>query len=157
MAKANAALPRVITEFNRRFHRKPACRDETAFAPLPAGFDLDTVLAAKYTRKTDNCGCFLFQNYMFQIDSPKPPVKKNIVFLISEKIGFKAYYDKKYYNVKFPEFLNKGKTSHMPQVTKRLIHDSFFTDVKTPELAEGGGERFPRELTRLGGEVIAGY
>jgi hypothetical protein len=156
MVKANTALPRFITEFNRRFHREPACRDETAFAPLPAGFDLDALLAAKYTRKTDNCGCFPFQNYMFQIDSPKPPVKKNIVFLISEKTGFKAYYDKKYYNVKFPEFLNKGKISHMPQGAKRLIHDSFFTDVKTPELAEGG-ERFPRKLTRLGGEVIAGY
>ena len=38
----------------------------------------------------------------------------------SEKTGFKAYYDKK---------------SHLPQVTKRLIHDSFFASVKVPELA----------------------
>jgi hypothetical protein len=59
--------------------------------------------------------------------------------LFSEKIGFKAYYDKKYYGVKFPEFLNKGKKSHMPQVTKRIIHDSFFASVKTPELAAGWG------------------
>jgi hypothetical protein len=63
------------------------------------------------------------------------------VFLFSEKIGFKAYYDKKYYGVKFPEFLNKDKKSRLPQATRRLIHDSFFASVKTPELAgnEVGG------------------
>jgi hypothetical protein len=52
-------------------------------------------------------------------------VKKNIVFMFSEKIGFKAYCDKKYYWVKFPGILNKDKKSHIPQVTKRLIHDTF--------------------------------
>jgi hypothetical protein len=43
--------------------------------------------------------------------------------------------------VKFPEFLNNGKKSHLPQVTKRLIHDAFFANVKVPELAgrDGGG------------------
>jgi hypothetical protein len=60
------------------------------------------------------------------------------VFLFSEKIGFKAYYDKTYYDVKFPEFLNKGRQSRLPQVTKRLIHGSFFASVKAPELAGGG-------------------
>jgi hypothetical protein len=106
-------------------------------ACVPATFDLDTLLVAKYNRKMDNCGCFSFQNYTFQVDSPSPPVKKNIVFLFSEKTGFKAHYDKKYYRVKFPEFLNKDKKSHMPQIIKRLIHDSFFVSVKTPELAPG--------------------
>jgi transposase len=85
MVKANAVLPRFIREFNQRFRREPACQDDTAFAPLPAGFGLDTLLTAKYHRKTDTCGCFSFQNYTFQVNSPKPPVKKNIVFLFSEK------------------------------------------------------------------------
>jgi hypothetical protein len=146
MEQANVALPRFIREFNPRFHREPACQDDTAFAPLPPGFDLDTLLTAKYNRKTDNCGCFSFQNYTFQIDSLKPPIRKNIVFLFSEKIGFKAYYDKTYYDVKFPEFLNKGRQSHLPQVTKRLIHGSFFASVKSPELAGRGrrGVKFSR-------------
>jgi hypothetical protein len=52
------------------FHRQPACKEQTAFAPLPTGFDLDALLAVKYTRKTDNCGFFSFQNYTFQVDSP---------------------------------------------------------------------------------------
>ena len=135
MEQANAALPRFIAEFNRRFHHNPAGRDTTAFAPVPADFDLDTLLAAKYNRKTDACGCFSFHNYPFQVDSPRPPVRKHIVFLFSEKIGFKAYYDKTYDGVKFLDFLNKDKKSHLPEVTKRLIHDSFFAGVKAPELA----------------------
>jgi hypothetical protein len=92
----------------------------TGSKPPLRRFNIDTLLAAKYSRKTDNCGCFSFQNYIFQVDSPHPLVNKTIVFLFGEKIGFKVYYD-----VKFPEFLNKDKKSHMPQVTKRLIHDSF--------------------------------
>jgi hypothetical protein len=138
MKQANAALPRFIREFNRRFHRESACQDRTAFVPLPADFDLDTLLAAKYSRKTDNCGCFSFQNDTFQVDSPKPPARKNIVFLFSEKIGFKAYYDKTYHDVKFPELVNKGKKSHLPQVTKRLIYDSFFASVKDRDAAARG-------------------
>jgi hypothetical protein len=34
--QANAALPRFIREFNRRFRREPVCQDDTAFAPLIA-------------------------------------------------------------------------------------------------------------------------
>jgi hypothetical protein len=50
-----------------------------------------------------------------------------------EKTGFKAYYDKQYQEVKFPEFLNKGKKSHLPEGAKRLIHDFFFAGAKAPE------------------------
>jgi hypothetical protein len=35
---------------------------------------------------------------------------------------------------KFSGFLNKDKKSRLPEVTKRLIHDSFFASAKTPEL-----------------------
>ncbi|MDR2079937.1 MAG: ISNCY family transposase [Treponema sp.] len=31
MEQANAALPRCIPEFNKRFHREPACKDDTAY------------------------------------------------------------------------------------------------------------------------------
>jgi hypothetical protein len=32
----------------------------------------------------------------------------------------------------------KDKKSHLPQVTKRLIHDTFFVGVKVPELTGRG-------------------
>jgi hypothetical protein len=54
-----------------------------------------------------------------------------------------VYYDKQYYGVKFPEFLNKDKKSHLPEVTKRLIYDSFFASVKVPELAGRGVNESP--------------
>jgi hypothetical protein len=135
---ANAALPQFIADFNSRFHREPENKTETAFVPLPPDYDLDTLLTARYARKTDNAGCFSFQRYTFRIISAKPLVKKNITFLFSEKIGFKAYCDKTYYPVEFPEFLNKGVCSHLPQVTKRLLYDCFLASVKTPELSAGG-------------------
>jgi hypothetical protein len=43
-----------------------------------------------------------------------------------KKIGFKAYYDKKRYEVKCPDFLNKDKKSHPHEAAKRLVHDSLF-------------------------------
>jgi transposase len=138
IASANAILPKFSNEFNKKFHREPENKIETGFAPIPKDYDLDTLLTAKYERKTDACSCFSFQNYTFQIDSKRPIIKKKIVFMFSEKLGFKAYYNKTYYDVKFLDFLNKDKKSHLPQVTKRLIHDCYFASVKIPELQVGG-------------------
>jgi hypothetical protein len=60
-----------------------------------------------------------------------------MVFLFRRKTGFKTYYGKTYHNVKFLEFLNKSKKSHLPQVTKRLVYDSF-ASFKAPDAAAGG-------------------
>jgi hypothetical protein len=121
---------------------------------LPVWFALNGITNMKQAGLprfiADKCGCFSFHNYTFQAGSPRPPVKKPVAFLFSEKAGFKACYGKQYYGVKFLEFLNKGKKSHLPEVAKRLIHDSFFTSftsVKVPELTDRKwrrGERFAR-------------
>jgi transposase len=137
ITNANAILPEFIKEFNKKFHREPENKTDTAFAPLPKEFDLDTLLTAKYERKTDTCSCFSFQNFTFKIDSKQPIIKKKIVFMFSEKIGFKAYYNKTYYDVELLDFLNKDKSSHLPQVTKRLLFNCYFASVKTPELQGG--------------------
>ncbi|MFP3089619.1 hypothetical protein LQZ21_04765 [Treponema sp. TIM-1] len=113
----------------------------------PRSLPVESAATAREPSVPSGCARGEFQRhglYTFQVDSSKPLVKKHIVFLFSEKIGFKAYYDKKYYRVKFFDFLNKDKKSHLPQVTKRFIHDSFFAEVKVPELADRtGGERIP--------------
>jgi hypothetical protein len=139
-----ASQRRFIAEFNQRFHRETACKDTTAFAPVPAGFDLDTLLAAKYDRKTDNCGCLI----------PWPPVKKHIVFLFSEKIGFKAYYDKRYYGVKFLDFLNNNKKSHLPFSAGGQTPYSrfFFRQRQSPLTCRQGGRGIesPVNMSRKG-------
>jgi hypothetical protein len=89
----------------------------------------------QYERTTDNCGCFSFQNFLFQIKSDKAIAKKKIKFLFSEKLRFKACYDKQYYSVDFLGLSNNRKGSHIPDVTKRLIEKFYFSDGKKSTVA----------------------
>jgi hypothetical protein len=68
------------------------------------------------------------------------------VFLFSEKTGFKAYCDKTCHDVKFPEFLNKDKKSHLPQVANAL-----FTILSSPA---SKAWMLPPEA---GGDIFASY
>jgi transposase len=129
MDAANAALPRFIAEYNRRFAVKPKNK-RSAFEPLHESFDLDTLLAARYTRKTDACSCFSFKNHTFQIDSKKPIIKKQITFLFSERIGFKACYNGVYYPVTLLEYLHEDGAEELPEVTRQLLFLCYFEDAK---------------------------
>ena len=129
--QANAALPAFITEYNSKFAVEPET-SEHAFIPLSADDNLDTLLAVRYERTTDNCGCFSFQNYTFQIKTDRPIAKKKIQFLFSEKIGFKACYEKRYYPVELRGLTNSRKTGHLPEVTKLLLKKYYFADGKEP-------------------------
>jgi hypothetical protein len=89
---------------------------------------LDTLLSVRYERTTDNCGCFSFNNFIFQIESKKPLAKKKIQFLFSHKIGFKALYEKEYYSVSFLGMKDKNKIIRIPDVTKILIDKYYCAD-----------------------------
>jgi hypothetical protein len=78
--QANAALPAFIAEYNAKFAVEPEAPDH-AFVPLDTRDDLDTLLVVRYERSTDNCGCFSFQNFTFQIVTDRPLVKKKILFI----------------------------------------------------------------------------
>ena len=91
-------MAKFISDFNNRFAVE-AQSAESAFVPLDTANDRDTLVAVRHERTSDNCGCFSFQNFMFQIESEKPLAKKKIQFLFSHKIGFMALYDKNYYPV----------------------------------------------------------
>jgi hypothetical protein len=64
--------------------------------------------------------------------SDKPIAKKKIPFLFSEGIGFKAYYEKRYYPVKLQRLNNSRKTGHPSKVTKLLLQKYYFADGKKP-------------------------
>jgi hypothetical protein len=132
--QANAALPLFIAEYNAKFAVLPESTDR-AFVPLDAADNLDALLAVRYERTTDNCGCFSFQNFTFQIVADKPVAKKKIRFLFSEEIGFKACYDKRYYPVSFLGLSNSRKTSHLPDVTKLLLQKYYFANGREPGTA----------------------
>jgi transposase len=131
MEQANAALASFMAEYNRKFALEPESPGH-AFVPLDSGNDLDTLLAVRYERTTDNCGCFSFQNFIFQIDADKPIAKKKIQFIFSERLGFKAYYDKRYYPVRLEGASNNRKMTHLPDVTKLLLQKYYLADGKEP-------------------------
>lgn len=129
MDEANRRIQHYIDGFNRRFAVEPQ-KKESAFVPLCGTDDLDKLLAVRHERVTDNCGCFSFQNFAFQIESGKPIVKKKITFLFSQKIGLTALHGKNYFPVSCLG-LNKNKTvTHMPDVIKILVQKYYLNDRK---------------------------
>jgi transposase len=130
MEEANQRIGEIISWYNDLFGVAPGS-EENAFIPLSPNDDLDKLLAVRYERTTDNCGCFSFQNFLFQVESPKPFAKKKLVFLFSEKIGFQVYHEKSYYPAKLIGF-GKGRTkTHLPDVVKTLILKNFYADGHT--------------------------
>ena len=125
--QANCRLPYFIADFNARFAVEPGTA-ETAFVPVGASLDLDKLLTVRYERTTDNCGCFSFHNFIFQVDSAKPLAKKKIKFLFSQKIGFQALCDKEYYPVSFFGMKGNKSITHIPDVTKILLQKVYFDD-----------------------------
>jgi hypothetical protein len=124
-----AAMEQFTADYNARFAVDPM-KPESAFVPLSATDDLDTLLAARYERTTDNCGCFSFHNFIFQIDAPKPLVKKKIQFLFSQKLNFLAMYDKQYYPVSCLGLKANRRMSHIPDVVKILMQKVYLADGK---------------------------
>jgi hypothetical protein len=100
----------------------------SVFVPLTSGGGLDTLLCVRHERTTDNCGCFSFQNLLFQAGSDRPPAKKQIQFLFNEGIGFLALYANRYYQVSLPGWPGKGKTTRLPDVVKLPLQKTYCAD-----------------------------
>ena len=129
MDQANDELRRFVAVFNARFTVEPQAA-ESMFVPVDSSHNLDKLLAVCHERTTDNCGCFSFQNCIFQIEAQKPLAKKRIKFLFSQKIGFLALHDKEYYPISFLGVKKNGKMTHMPDVVTILIQKHYYTDGK---------------------------
>ena len=130
LEQANRELYRYIAVFNNRFAVQPRS-EEFAFEPLHDSIDLEKLLAVCYERTTDNCGCFSFRNFIFQIDSKIPLAKKKIKFLFSEKIGFLVMYGKEYYRVSPLGLQNKRGITQIPDVVKVLLQKIYYADGKS--------------------------
>jgi hypothetical protein len=112
-------VPLFIAGYNAKFAVLPESTG-SAFVPLDAVDNLDALLAVRYERTADNCGCFSFQDFTFQIVAEKPVAKKKVQFLFSGKTGFKACYDRRYYPVTF-------QGSLLPQIPPPSAFFHFFT------------------------------
>lgn len=96
--QANAFFPHFIKSYAKKFGVQPACKD-SKFIPLPKNINLDELLVTKFTRVIDNSGCFSFYNKKFQIIAKNIPPKSRITVVMSKKLGIKAIFDGKKYNV----------------------------------------------------------
>lgn len=96
--QANEFFPNFIIAYGKKFGVKPE-KEESRFIQLPKYVNLDILLATKFTRVIDNAGCFSFYNKKFQVIADYIPPKTKLNILISKKIGIKAEYLGKYYDV----------------------------------------------------------
>jgi len=96
--EANEFFPNYIKSYAKRFGIK-AENSKSKFIPLPPHTDLDELLVTKFTRVIDNSGCFSFYNKKFQVVTKDIPPKSKLTILMSKKIGIKAIYKDKRYNV----------------------------------------------------------
>ena len=62
--------------------------------------------------------------------------KKKVLFMFSERIGFRALYDKHYYPIKPLDFLNDSQG--LPEVTKSLLFTFYLADGKANPLPSVG-------------------
>ena len=96
--EANKFFPNYIKSYAKKFGVKPAKKD-SKFVPLPKNINLDELLVTKFTRVIDNSGCFSFYNKKFQIISKDIPPRSKVTVLMSKKLGIKAVFENKKYNV----------------------------------------------------------
>jgi transposase len=135
MAQFNRSAKKIMNWFNTRFAVKDTAI-ENSFVPLGDTINLDNLLTVKFQRTTDTCGCFSFRNLKFEIQSPKAIFKKKIIFLFSEKIGYSALYNNKYYPVKPLDFLNDSQD--LTAVTQSLLYAFYLADGKATPLPSIG-------------------
>ena len=108
--QANIFLKNYVKIYAKKFGVAPQKKD-TKFIPVPKDVNLNTLLTTKFTRCIDNSGCFSFYNKKFQVIADNIPPKSKLTILMSEKIGIKAMYKDKLYNVITCEDLPTHNTS----------------------------------------------
>lgn len=127
--EANRFLPRFIEIFNNRFSVKPA-NNELSFVPLHDTNFLDTLLTAKVERTTNGQGIFSLDTYKFMIEAPECR-NKRITLVMSEKIGVRAKYGNKYYDIQYCDYYdNQHLFTHMSEVTQILFEKYLTCDAK---------------------------
>lgn len=107
---ANVFLKDYAKIYGKKFGVKPE-KSISKFIQLPKNINLDILLTTKFTRCIDNSGCFSFYNKKFQVIADNIPAKSKLTILMSKKIGIKAQYKEKIYNVITCEDLPTHNTS----------------------------------------------
>ena len=122
---ANRRIHHCITLYNNNFTVKPR-KAESLFEPLNESYDLDRLLAVRHELTTDGNGCFLFKNFMFRVDSPRPPARKKIWFLFGCKVGFLALHDREYLPVLLLGLKNEERVVEVSDALDILVREGYY-------------------------------
>lgn len=116
--EANEFFPSFMKNYAKKFGVK-AEKTEAKFIKLPKYVNLDTLLCAKFTRMIDNSGGFSFMGEQFQVIAKDLKPKTKITILMSKKLGIKAQYQEKIYDVlNHQELPNTNTTTDLQKAYK---------------------------------------
>lgn len=122
--KANAALPRYVASFNKKYAVEPA-EPDSFFVPLFPEQNLDDVLCAQFTRLTNSAGEFSFHSYKFTILECQRIACINFLLCISER-GLFAKIGDSFYPVQCLDDPLSGLGEKMPQVVQDIVFRYMF-------------------------------
>ena len=126
--KANIFLQKYVDVFNNQFGVEPM-KSDSFFIPCAA--NLDIVLSAQFTRRTDSHGCISFHSYKFAVIAPRVCCR-NLVLHVSEHGLFARFDgDDNFYPVQLVDdhiYCGLGET--MPQVVADIIYRYMYAYAK---------------------------
>lgn len=123
--KANRILHNYIEEFNSKY----ATELDTENYYRSFELNLDDVLCARISRKTDSSGVFSFHSYKWQIMGCNRVACRNFELCISEK-GIYANLDNEYYPVEILEDILAGIDETMPVVLQNIVYRYMYAFAK---------------------------
>lgn len=122
---ANKYLETWIDYFNSKFSVKAS--DDTTFY-RPNDCDLDSILCARFPRRTNVNGILSFHGYKMQVLEAKYVACKQACVCISER-GLSIEIDGKYFPCRILSELDEGPDSE-GQAIKKILYDYLYRDCK---------------------------
>jgi hypothetical protein len=114
-------MKKYIAKFNNRFSVTP--KGNPVFRKLDKKANIDYILCSKYQRKLDSGSAFSYRGKYFQLISGGKPAttipRSSIKVIVSKRIGIKASYSGKVYNVVRLE--TRPKVSVDIKIDKKLV------------------------------------
>jgi len=121
---ANKFLKKYLNKYNKKFAKEPT-NNVSAYIPLPEYANLDILLSVKEVRTPDASNTVSINGTLFKINCNEILHKKKITICINKKIGIKALYKDKLYNV-IPIFNKNNLTISSSDSIENIINNFVF-------------------------------
>lgn len=125
--KANAFLPYFVESFNNLFGVEPM-KPDSFF--IPCEKDLDSILTAQITRRTDSHGCISFHSYKFAVESPRACCRSCVLHISEHGLFARFPGDSRFYPVRLLDEIQSGLGETMPQVVADIIYRYMYAYAK---------------------------